>query len=29
MALNFLGRPARRAADAARATAVAEPTHVP
>ena len=29
MALNFLGRPARRAADAARATALAEPTHVP
>lgn len=29
MALNFLGRPARRAAEAARATAVAEPTHAP
>lgn len=29
MALNFLGRPARRAAETARATAVAEPTHVP
>ncbi|MBP2333185.1 nitrate reductase molybdenum cofactor assembly chaperone [Corynebacterium freneyi] len=29
MALNFLGRPARRAAEQARATEVAEPTHVP
>ncbi|MFD5868195.1 nitrate reductase molybdenum cofactor assembly chaperone [Corynebacterium sp. NPDC060344] len=29
MALNFLGRPARRAAESARGADVAEPTHVP